>query len=148
MARPLLVAALLLASLPALANDPNCSATVRQGSAIRNHYTGATSRNLQDGNSAIAALDFAELYRKPPFRITKGSVRLDAQGLNSDGDANLQIQLNGVSGKSTIAHVQVAAELGGASTPDRAKYVQRKVRGALLKSMETGRSYTVSGDCS
>jgi hypothetical protein len=147
MKRLLLAVAIGLSSLPALAEDPNCKVSVRSGSAIRNAYTSATSRNESDAKSAIGNLDFADLYRRPPFRINRSSVRLDAQGLSGGGDANWQVQINGISGSSTIAHVQVEAELGGASTRERQQYVQRKVRGALLESLRTGKSYRVTGSC-
>jgi hypothetical protein len=87
----------------------------------------ATRRNASD---AIAQLTFANLYRAPPFRITVGNVRLDAQG-NTGTHANWQAQV----GNSSIAAALIANPLGAANTTQLRAYVQRQARNALVQSL-------------
>ena len=130
------------------AQDPNCNVNVGANGPINNIFPGNINQNARDqAQRAIANLDFADLYRDPPFRINRPPVRLDAQGTNHAGDANWQIQVNGVNGHSTIAHVQVSANLANASTLARQTYVQRRVRHALNESLNTGNRYDVTGIC-
>jgi len=134
-------------SAPCWSQDPNCNANVAAHGAINNYFGAPNANQTRDATNAIAQLDFADLYRAPPFRINQGLVRLDAQGPNAAGDANWQVQINGINGNSTIAHAQVQAALGNASTAARRTYVQRMVRSALNQSLNSGNRFDATGAC-
>lgn len=142
-----LMLALLCQSAPSWAVDPNCNANVAPNGAINNYFGAPSPAQRQNATDAIAQLDFGDLYRAPPFRINVGAVRLDAQGLNAAGDANWQVQINGVHGNSSIAHAQIAGTLGFASTADRQAYIQRIARNALVQSLNTGNRQDATGIC-
>ena len=75
-------------------------------------------------------------------------VRVDSQGNDANGRANLQAQLNGVNGNSTIAHVLVDATVGnvaGQALAAQQLYAIRQIRGALQNSLVNGTTYTVTG---
>ena len=129
-----------------VAADPSCEVTVAAGSAIPNYYKDISARNRQDAMDAIAQLTFADIWRSIKWRIEQGTVRLDQQPPPS-GKHNLQVQVNGVSGKSTIATAIVDDSLSNASTDERRRYVERKVRNALVDSLNTAKMYNVTGSC-
>jgi hypothetical protein len=129
--------------------DPNCQVNVHAGGPIHNYFGIPNPARTQDATNAIAQLDFADLYRLPPFRIQgpAGLVRLDAQGATTGGGRNWQVQVNGVNGHSTISHMGIGAALAGASTASRQAFVQRSARNGLVQSLNTGNSYQVTGFC-
>lgn len=137
----------LVTASSAWAIDPNCAVNVGVNGAINNYFGAPNNNQTRDATNVIAQLDFADLYRQPPFRINGNLVRLDAQGLNGAGDSNWQVQINGVNGNSTIAHAQIVAAVGNASTADRQRNVERSARNALNQSLNTGNRYDVTGHC-
>ncbi len=77
------------------------------------------------------------------------SVRIDVQSLDGAGVSNVQAQLNGVNGHSTIAHVQLAPSIGMTNGPRadaQATYAIRQIRGALGNSLANGTTYTLTGN--
>lgn len=127
-------------------NDPNCTITINAQGPI-NNYHAPSQQNIQDATDAISQLVFADIWRLPPFRISVRSVRLDVQGAIAGGGRNWQVQINGISGASTISAIIVQGNLATASTEERRTYVQRMVRNALVQSLNTARSMDVNGPC-
>lgn len=130
----------------ALVNDPNCMIDVLERGRIPNYFGTPSSRQERDARGAIARLEYADLGREPPFRITMGTVRLDAQGA-AENARNWQIQINGVSGNSTISTMLIANTLLSASTRERQAFVIRSARNGLLQSLRTANVYSVDGMC-
>jgi hypothetical protein len=119
------------------------------GGAIPGYFGAPNAAQRNDATNAIARLTFADLYRNPPFRINGPAnlVRLDVQGAIAGGGRNWQVQINGIGGNSTIAHMLINGAVGGASTPDRQANVQRSARNALNQSLATGNTFSVGGFC-
>ena len=143
----LTLALLTLPTAPVRAVDPNCTVNVAQGGAINNYFGAPNAQQQRDATNAIAQLDFNDIWRNPPFRINFGTVRLDVQGAINGGGRNWQVQINGVNGNSTISHATIQGPLAGASTADRQAFVQRKMRDALVQSLNSGNSFDVNGNC-
>ncbi|KAM9962100.1 hypothetical protein ACTFIR_004986 [Dictyostelium discoideum] len=117
----------------------------QQGKNITN---GANSNNTnkKDLEKVVQELQYASIFRdKAGTMAFKGTVRIDMQGsFPRDGQRwfNLQAQLNGVKGKSTIAHVNVAQN---ATTNIVAQqiHVTNTVVAAMLNSYKSGKTYIV-----
>jgi hypothetical protein len=124
---------------------------VMQGGLFPN---GANFNNgvRHDAVEAIQAVQLSDCWRTAQGgggrTIAKvGSVRVDVQSVSA-GIANVQAQINGVTGNSTIAHVQLASSIGMAGGSEKAAqetYAIRQIRGALQNSLSTGRTYTLTG---
>lgn len=134
------------ASETELFNDPNCTISITNTGPINNYHVPSPA-NIQDATDAISQLVFADIWRLPPFRISVRTVRLDVQGAIAGGGRNWQVQINGISGASTISAIIVQGNLATASTEERRAYVQRMVRNALVQSLNTARSMDVNGPC-
>ena len=120
---------------------------VIQGAAIPNSAT-YNANQARDARTAIAAVDFNDVWRGGRTIANTALVRVDSQGNDGNGRANLQAQLNGVTGSSTIAHVLVDASVSavsGQAQAAQALYAIRQIRGALQQSLTSGRTYYVSG---
>ena len=129
-------------------NDPNCIINVAATGPLRNYpKVPPNATQMSDARGVIAKLNFADIWRKPPFSITQGTVRLDIQGGIANGGRNIQVQLNGASGDSTISGTTVQGNVGTASTAARQDYVQRMVRNALANSLNDRQFYDVNGPC-
>lgn len=143
----LVIMSILGGASTALAVDPNCTVNVAAGAAIPNYYGAPNAVTRKDASDAIAQLVFANMYRNPPFRINQGNVRLDVQGGVAGGGRNWQVQVNGVSGNSTIAAAIIDGNLANASTPQRRRNVERSFRNALVQSLTNATIYTATGPC-
>lgn len=120
---------------------------VNQGGPIPNL---AVFNNAQrtDANTVFNAMQLADVWRSGVKIADSPTVRLDSQGNDANGRANLQAQLNGVNGASTIAHVLVDASVGGVGGQAQAAqtlYATRQIVGALINSLRSGTTYTVTG---
>ncbi len=76
-------------------------------------------------------------------------MRIDMQGTTTATSTtpvqhNLQVQKNGLSSSSTVAHANVSVSLQ-TTDPINQRGVVNKVVSALNQSMDTGLSYTVTG---
>lgn len=69
------------------------------------------------------------------------------QGMTADGSSNLQVQINGQKGSSTIATVLVRPGVLTASTSDRQAFVARKSRNGLVESLNSMNIHSVTGNC-
>lgn len=123
--------------------------TVVQGGAIPNGVVFNAAQRA-DAMTAIGLVQLADVWRGPQANPIANTVRVrvDSQGNDANGRANLQAQLNGVNGNSTIAHVLVDATVGNAAGQAQAAqqlYAIRQIRGALQNSLTNGTTYTVTG---
>ncbi len=120
-----------------------------QGGAIPNGVVYNAAQRT-DALTAIGQVQLADVWRGPQANPIANTVRVrvDSQGNNAAGRANLQAQLNGVNGNSTIAHVLVDASVGAAGGQAQAAqqlYAIRQIRGALQNSLTNGTTYTLTG---
>ncbi|KAN0027606.1 hypothetical protein ACTFIU_010577 [Dictyostelium citrinum] len=117
----------------------------QQGGNIPN-AAASNNRNKKDLQSAAEELQYADIFRNGAGTIAnEGTVRIDMQGVftqNGQKWHNLQGQLNGVKGKSTIAHVQVSEN---AMTDNKAQQtnVANIVIKAMMDSYNSGKTYSV-----
>jgi len=120
-----------------------------QGGAIPNGVVFNAAQRT-DALTAIGQVQLADVWRGPQANPIANTVRVrvDSQGNDANGRANLQAQLNGVNGNSTIAHVLVDATVGNAAGQAQAAqqlYAIRQIRGALQNSLTNGTTYTLTG---
>ncbi|PMR68296.1 hypothetical protein [Halomonas heilongjiangensis] len=116
----------------------------RQG-PIRNAFGNMNQNQHADAVAAINSLTDTAIWRGAGTIINQGTVRIDVQGYTGAGDLNLQAQINGVSGNSTVAAILVAASVAEANIPAQHVYATRKLKNALFESMNDGYIYRVSG---
>ena len=70
---------------------------------------------------------------------------MDVQGRTADGEQNLQVQINGVNGNSTVAAALIAESVQDASIEAQRVYAVRKIKDALFSSMNDNHIYHVTG---
>jgi hypothetical protein len=86
----------------------------------------------------IATLSFDQLQGNARSHIVpdRGGIRIDRQGQSSNGEQNIQVQVNGVNGNSTVATVLIPDRyLGNNLRPESRREVERLVRHALYRSL-------------
>ncbi len=121
---------------------------VAPGGPIPNHFANANQRQLKAAQEVIAQLQYADIWRGAgTLHESKNELmRLDMQGTIPGNPVrhNIQVQVNGIQGASTVAHADVSASL---MTHDAANQrgVANKVISALNQSLDNGQSYTVTG---
>ena len=136
---------MMMLSLPMLlsvASMSNADIVVKQENLMKSIPT-VTSKQLKEAKEAIEELKYADIWRSPRTLINKSKVRIDMQGEVRGGSKNLQIQLNNVRGKSTIATVIVDKKLGAVDS-SKEKDIEDKVHNALSNSLSTGNIYLVT----
>ncbi|EGC37927.1 hypothetical protein DICPUDRAFT_91531 [Dictyostelium purpureum] len=122
--------------------------SVEKEGDIPNRATNLSSRQKKDASEAIAQLEYSKIFYNSAGTIANhGSIRIDMQGIFTHFGTryhNIQAQINGIKGSSTVAHVSVSEESMSTKTSEQ-KHVVRKVRNALLESLKSGKSYRVKG---
>lgn len=123
--------------------------TNSNGVQIPNQPGPINANQRADAIRAIQQLQFADIYRAGNTIANDHSVRIDCQGVNVAGQANLQAQLNGVQGNSTIAHVLVDQTVGqvqiGPAQQAQTLYAIRQIKGALSNSLTDRTTWLVQG---
>ena len=119
--------------------------TRTENGAIPNHYN---PNNAQRGScqNVIAQLQYADLWRGAGTLRDNGVIRVDMQG-HIPGPPiqyNMQVQVNGIQGKSTVAHAIISSTIQTADSANQ-RGALRSVIAALNQSLDTGNSYTVTG---
>ncbi|KAK5576576.1 hypothetical protein RB653_007720 [Dictyostelium firmibasis] len=103
-------------------------------------------RQFKDLKEATEKLQYADIFRSSANKISDhNSIRIDMQGtFQSDQQLfhNLQAQINGMNGQSTIAHVNVAESSMVDGHGDQTK-LEELVAKTLIKSAEHGKSYNI-----
>ena len=112
---------------------------------VRNAYGNMNANQERDARLAINAIDFADVWRGAGTIVNQGLVRLDVQGRTAAGEQNLQVQINGVNGNSTVAAALIAESVQDASIEAQRVYAVRKIKDALFSSMNDGHIYRVTG---
>lgn len=125
---------------------------ISQGGNIPNIYPGSPevfSKNKKESvYNVIGMLEYSQIFQNASGTLQKNKdMRIDMQGtFVSDNQKfhNLQVQVNGINGNSTVAHVNVS-ESTMTDNEDNQRGVVRKVHSALNQSFDNGDSYTVTG---
>lgn len=112
---------------------------------VRNAYGNMNANQERDARLAINAIDFADVWRGAGTIVNQGLVRLDVQGRTGAGEQNLQVQINGVNGNSTVAAALIAESVQDASIEAQRVYAVRKIKDALFSSMNDNHIYRVTG---
>jgi len=101
------------------------------------------NKQKEDAIKCIKNLKYADLWLKPKTIVKGDLVRIDIQD-PVDKYQNIQIQLNGKNGRSTIAGVLLEKDALG-SEGDKAlqNHILRRVRHALSQSLETGKMHSI-----
>jgi len=89
----------------------------------------------QNVTEAIDALDFHELPGGAGTAVRTGQIRIDRQGQTGNNEQNIQVQVNGVNGPSTVATILIPNRYLNNTLNDhgRAQVINR-VRDALRRS--------------
>lgn len=112
---------------------------------VRNAYGNMNGNQERDARLVINAIDFADVWRGAGTIVNEPLARLDVQGRTAAGEQNLQVQINGVNGNSTVAAALIAESVQDASTKAQQVYAVRKIKDALFSSMNDGHIYRVTG---
>lgn len=118
---------------------------VTQDQAIPNHLQ-PNQRQRTAAHEVIAQLQYADVWRNAGTLHQNSLVRVDMQGTIAGNPVrhNIQVQVNGIAGNSTIAHADVSASLM-TNDPANQRGVAHKVISALNQSLDSGHSYSVTG---
>jgi len=116
-----------------------------EGGAIPN-YRAPGNAQRSSAQDVIAQLQYADIWRGAGTLHDDGVMRLDMQGqiAGPPKKQNLQVQIDGIAGNSTVAHANVSHSVM-TDDPANQRGVARKVISALNQSLDSGNSYTVDG---
>ena len=121
---------------------------IDKGTTINNVYPDKLTKDQSEAaHKVIAQLQYADLFRDSGLlREVKPLMRVDMQGIirGSPDRSNIQVQVNGVKGTSTVAHVDFARNLVS-NDPRNQTGVVNQVIAALNKSLDDKCSYAVTG---
>lgn len=128
------------------------SVTLTQGASIPNIYPDSPNSfnktNKEAVYNVIGKLDYSNIIQnKAGTLVSNKEMRVDMQGTYMVNDVkfhNIQVQVNGIKGNSTVAHANVS-ESTMTSDPKNQQGVLKKVQSALNQSFDSGRSYEVTG---
>lgn len=123
-----------------------------EGAAIPNIYPGSpaatTPKQKEAVYNVIGQLQYNEIFKSSAGTIHDNKVmRLDMQSTFKKGTEtfhNLQVQVDGIKGRSTVAHANVSESTMTDDKPNQ-KGVLKKVISALNQSFDKGKSYEVTG---
>lgn len=123
---------------------------IQQAQAIPNLYPNApwTPALYKDAKDAIDELQYADLFRGAGQLTAVGKVRVDMQGTFTQTGivwSNIQAQVNGVRGNSTIACVHVNRTSVNTPDPQNQRGALHKVIDAFKKSLYNNSIYTIAG---
>lgn len=118
---------------------------VIQGGPIP-HRPAITNAQREAAYNVIAQLDYTDLWLGPGTLRSNQLMRVDMQGqiAGPPVQSNLQVQINGVQGRSTVAHAIVSASIM-TNNQQNQQGARNKVVEALNKSLDDGHGYTVNG---
>ena len=124
---------------------------VIQGALIPNHYGHVGGDQRTDAQAAINAIQYADIFGGPGMIANHGTMRVDNQGHFQVGGVdpyyyNIQVQVNGVHGNSTVAHANVCDTIM-TNDPLNQTGAKNRVISALQRSLDDDHSYTVTGTC-
>lgn len=119
--------------------------TRTQGNQIPNLFAPNAGQRSSTQN-VIALLQYGDLWRGAGTLRDNGVMRVDMQGQipGPPIQSNIQVQVDGVRGNSTVAHVIVSSTIQ-TNDPANQRGSLNAVIAALNQSLDSGRSYTVAG---
>ena len=109
------------------------------------------SPQYENASKGIHRLEYSDLWRDAGTILNeggtdRGGIRIDVQNPPADGGANVQVQLNGFKGHTSVAHVLVASGLGAyAGKQAERNVIISKVKWAFFESLNQGVTVTVTG---
>ena len=121
--------------------------TVTAAGPIPNYFGKPNKGQRASAQEVIKKLDYADIWRNRQQTLyDNGTMRLDIQGTipGPPERQNLQVQVDGVKGHSTVAHADVSSTIQ-TTDPANQRGVVRKVQSALMQSLDSGDSYDVRG---
>lgn len=96
-----------------------------------------------DAHQVIHMLSVHLIFGSPGTILSKPGARLDRQSPLPGGGANLQVQLNGYSGKTTIAAILVPRDPFYQLKDKNPGLLEKRVKKALFESLRSGYFYTL-----
>ncbi|MGD8214215.1 hypothetical protein [Aestuariimicrobium sp. Y1814] len=117
-----------------------------QSGPIPRYFGALNAAQTNAARNVIAQLVYPDIFRGARTLHTVQPIRLDLQGQipGPPQQANIQAQVNGVQGNSTVAHVLVDWSVAN-NDPANQLGVERAVRAALRSSLADGHTWLVSG---
>ena len=114
---------------------------IAQGGVMPGPFPLHGGQQYADASACIHALSYADVWGAVGLIASIGTARLDLQGYTATGQANLQIQRNGVGAPSTMSTVLVDATAQSVAAPGARRNaqqaeVERKVKAALFRSLD------------
>ena len=103
---------------------------VTQGPPIPNHYQSLNDKQRKEAHAVIGQLQYADLWRGAGTLHKDDLVRVDMQGTIAGPPKryNIQVQVNGEKGHSTIAHADVSETLEVKPIPNKQEIQRRRRR--------------------
>jgi hypothetical protein len=129
-----------------LLNDPDCTISLVNIGPIVNYHTPSPA-NIQDAMEGISQLEFMDIWQRPGFRKTAGSVTLIVRAVTAGNGRTWWILITGLDEANVIAAVDVQGNLTTASTQERMTYIQSMTRTALARSLNEAQTVDVNGPC-
>ena len=120
---------------------------INEEGPIANYYP-PNQNQRNKSNDVIAKLVYLDLWRGAGTLHTNDVMRVATRGtFVNDGVTyhNIQVQVNGKQGKSTVAHVNVADTIASENIGSQEEAVN-EVIAALNQSLATGLSHVVTGN--
>src|SRR4051794_18202803 len=90
---------------------------IAQGAVMPGPFPLHGNQQYADASACIHALTYAGVWGAVGQVVSIGTTRLDLQGYTAAGQANLQIQRNGVAAPSTMSTALVAATAQSVAAP-------------------------------
>ena len=122
---------------------------ITQQNPIPNIYPENPNATMKsDAKRAVAKLSYANLGDRAGLVAGHGTVRIDNQGGMAHG-FNIQAQVNNITGHSTIAHANLQSDTNTTKQNRltlQVNEITRKLRHAMLSSLNSGHSYLVHGN--
>ena len=114
-----------------------------------NPYANMSIANVEAAREAIDALQYADLFRTQVSKVRQDAartMRVDIQGdiVGPPLMKNIQVQVNGVNGSSTVA-VAIISTSTETADPVNRQGVLNMAKKALNKSLDTKLQYTLTG---
>lgn len=119
--------------------------TRTQGAAIP-HIFLPNNAQRESAYQVIAQLEYADLWRGAGQLRTNNVMRVDMQGHipGAITQYNIQVQVNGINGHSTVAHAIVSGSLQTTNAQNQQGALNAVIAG-LNQSIDTGCTFTVAG---
>ena len=120
---------------------------IAKGDDIPNHHK-PNQNQKQSSQDVIAKLDYVNLWQPAGKLRDDGTMRVDMQGHfpgpGGENMSNIQVQVDGMPGKSTVAHATVSSSIMTENKENQQGAVNAVIS-ALNQSLDSGHSFLVNG---